>query len=71
MDDVPTPNPMTKSVTVSSDTSILTWNVLAGPSRLAVMTALLKATEKQVSATIIVHHHLYFFDQFFGLSDSN
>src|ERR1700710_2552026 len=28
------------------------------------------ATTKQVNATTIVHHHLYAFDQFFGVSGS-
>ena len=35
------------------------------------MTAELKATTKQVSATHIVHHHLYALDQFLGFSGSS
>ena len=64
----PTPKPTTNTIMFNNETSSLTWNVADGPPRSAVITALLKATEKQVMATVIVHHHLQALDQFLGFS---
>ena len=66
----PTPKPITKSVTESSAASSLTLKLRLTPAMSAVMTELLNATTKQVMATVMVHHHLYAFDQFLGFAGS-
>lgn len=66
----PTPNPITNNVIGSKATSSLTLNASATSPISAVTIALLKATQKHVRATTIVHHHLYALLQFLGLSTS-
>ncbi|KAG5305325.1 hypothetical protein I7I50_05682 [Histoplasma capsulatum G186AR] len=67
----PIPNPITKTVIVSSATTSPTANSSATWFIPAVITLLSKATTKHVTATTIVMYHFRALLQFFGFSGSS
>jgi len=67
---LPIPNPTTNTDMLTNATSSETLNSFSTPAISAVITDDANATTKHVTATTIVHHHLYAFDQFLGFSGS-
>src|SRR5690554_5129074 len=66
----PRPKPITNMVTDRRATVRVHPNSSTTPSMAGVMTDEQRATERHVMAITMVHHHLYAFDQFFGLPGS-